>query len=117
MSNVLRNIPSVNELLDSPPLRTLVDRVSRNVVVTPESPVTVAPELQGFDTKLRSGGGFSVSYRTGQSSVEHVLAAVRGAGSVARVQTRCSTCNLREICLRVMEECRQESARPLEDEG
>ena len=25
--------------------------------------------------------------------------------------------DLREICLRVMEECRQESARPLEDEG
>jgi L-seryl-tRNA(Ser) seleniumtransferase len=34
MPNPLRNIPSVNELLDSPPLRTLVDRVSRNVVVS-----------------------------------------------------------------------------------
>ena len=34
MSNVLRNIPSVNELLDSPALRNLIDRASRNVVVT-----------------------------------------------------------------------------------
>ncbi len=34
MSNPLRNIPSVNELLESPPLRKLVDRVSRNVVVS-----------------------------------------------------------------------------------
>jgi L-seryl-tRNA(Ser) seleniumtransferase len=30
---ILRNIPSVNELLESPPLRQLVDRVSHNVVV------------------------------------------------------------------------------------
>ncbi len=34
MGNVLRNIPSVNELLDSPPLRKLVDRASRSVVVS-----------------------------------------------------------------------------------
>ena len=31
---ILRNIPSVNELLDHPQLKGLVDRVSRNVVVT-----------------------------------------------------------------------------------
>ena len=34
MSNAFRSIPSVNELLDSPPLKRLVDRVSRNVVVS-----------------------------------------------------------------------------------
>lgn len=35
MSNPLfRNLPSVNELLESPPLRSLVSRVNRNVVVT-----------------------------------------------------------------------------------
>ena len=33
MSNVLRNIPSVSELLESPPLKSLVNRVSHNVVV------------------------------------------------------------------------------------
>lgn len=34
MANLMRNIPSVNELLDSPPLRKLVDRANRNVVVS-----------------------------------------------------------------------------------
>jgi ABC-2 type transport system ATP-binding protein len=69
------------EVVACEPTAKLLSRMdSRNVVVTPESPVTVAPALQGFDTKLRSGGGFSVSYRTGQSSVEQVLAAVRASG-------------------------------------
>src|SRR5262245_11209717 len=34
MANMLRNLPSVSELLESPPLKSLVDRVSRNVVVS-----------------------------------------------------------------------------------
>ena len=34
MSNVLRSIPSVNELLESPPLKSLVNRMSHNVVVS-----------------------------------------------------------------------------------
>lgn len=34
MSSMFRNIPSVNELLDSPPLRQVVERVNRNAVVT-----------------------------------------------------------------------------------
>jgi L-seryl-tRNA(Ser) seleniumtransferase len=34
MSNMLRNIPSVSEVLESPPLKSLVNRVSSNVVVT-----------------------------------------------------------------------------------
>ena len=33
MSNLLRNIPSVNELMESPPLRKVVDRVNRSVAV------------------------------------------------------------------------------------
>ncbi len=53
---------------------------TRHVLVTPEEPVAEPPRLQGFETKLTKQGGFSVSYRTGQSSVEQVLAAIRGAG-------------------------------------
>ena len=53
---------------------------SRKVVVTPEEPVAAAPDLAGFETKLRPSGAFEVSYRTGQSSVEQVLAAVRASG-------------------------------------
>jgi L-seryl-tRNA(Ser) seleniumtransferase len=34
MPNALRNIPSVNELLDSPPLKSLVHRVSHSTVVS-----------------------------------------------------------------------------------
>ena len=43
-------------------------------------PVTVAPTLEGFETKLRAAGTFEVSYKTGTSSVEQVLAAVRAQG-------------------------------------
>src|SRR6476646_5276861 len=34
MTHMLRNIPSVSEVLESPPLKSLVNRVSGNVVVT-----------------------------------------------------------------------------------
>ncbi|MDX1944959.1 MAG: L-seryl-tRNA(Sec) selenium transferase [Pirellulaceae bacterium] len=34
MSSFLKNLPSLGELLESPPLKSLVNRVSRNVVVT-----------------------------------------------------------------------------------
>ncbi len=60
---------------------TLLGRLdTRAVLVTPEEPVIQAPTLAGFETKLRNGGAFQVTYRTGQSSVEQVLAAVRAAG-------------------------------------
>ena len=40
-----------------------------------------APDLPGFETKMRGDdGAFAVTYRTGQSSVEQVLAAVRASG-------------------------------------
>jgi ABC-2 type transport system ATP-binding protein len=57
---------------------------TRAVVVTPETPVEAAPSLAGFETRLRPGGAFAVTYRTGDSSVEQVLAAVRAAGLSVR---------------------------------
>lgn len=57
---------------------------TRAVVVTPEAPVEAAPSLPGFETRLRPGGAFAVTYRTGESSVEQVLAAVRAAGLSVR---------------------------------
>jgi ABC-2 type transport system ATP-binding protein len=69
------------ELVACEPTWKLLSRMdTRNVLVTPEEPVTVAPVLPGFDTRLLPGGGFAVSYRSGSSSVEQVLAAVRAAG-------------------------------------
>jgi ABC-2 type transport system ATP-binding protein len=69
------------EVVACEPTGQLLRRLdTRAVVVTPEEPLAEAPELPGFETKLRSGGAFAVTYRTGQSSVEQVLAAVRAAG-------------------------------------
>ena len=69
------------EVVACEPTATLLQRLdTRNVVVTPEEPVGTAPALAGFETKLRGGGAFQVTYRTGQSSVEQVLAAVRATG-------------------------------------
>jgi len=69
------------EVVACEPTGQLLKRLdTRSVVVTPEEPLTAAPELKGFESKLRNGGSFSVTYRTGQSSVEQVLAAVRAAG-------------------------------------
>ena len=69
------------EVVACEPTSTLLQRLdTRNVVVTPAEPLLVAPELPGFETKPRAGGAFQVTYRTGQSSVEQVLAAVRATG-------------------------------------
>ena len=69
------------EVVACEPTETLLRRLdTRNVVVTPKEPVSIAPDLKGFETKLRGGGAFQVSYRTGQSSVEQVLGAVRATG-------------------------------------
>jgi ABC-2 type transport system ATP-binding protein len=63
------------------PTSQLLGRLdTRAVVVTPAEPLETPPDLAGFDTRSRANGAFSVTYRTGQSSVEQVLAAVRGAG-------------------------------------
>jgi ABC-2 type transport system ATP-binding protein len=63
------------------PTPTLLRRMdTRKVIVTPEEPVVEAPSLPGFETHMLKGGAFSVAYRTGQSSVEQVLAAIRKAG-------------------------------------
>jgi ABC-2 type transport system ATP-binding protein len=63
------------------PTTTLLRRMdTRKVLVTPDEPMTAAPPLPGFETQLLPSGGFAVSYRTGQSSVEQVLAAIRKAG-------------------------------------
>ena len=69
------------EVVACEPTSALLGRLdTRNVVVTPDHAVIAAPDLPGFKTRLRGNGALEVSYRTGQSSVEQVLAAVRGSG-------------------------------------
>ena len=63
------------------PTTTLLKRLdTRTVVVTPVEPVSTAPTLAGFSTSLRGAGTFEVTYKTGESSVEQVLAAVNAQG-------------------------------------
>ncbi len=69
------------EVVACEPTSSLLKRLdTRNVVVTPEEPLAEAPLLEGFETRSRAGGSFAVTYKTGQSSVEQVLAAVRATG-------------------------------------
>lgn len=61
---------------------------TRNVVVTPEGELDGLPTVEGFDVVPRPNGAFAISYKKGQSSVEHVLAAVRAAGvTIADIST------------------------------
>jgi ABC-2 type transport system ATP-binding protein len=67
------------------PTSELLKRLdSRAVVIAPTEPLAAAPLLEGFGTGLRPDGRLAVTYRTGQSSVEQVLAAVRQAGVAIR---------------------------------
>jgi ABC-2 type transport system ATP-binding protein len=67
------------------PTAELVGRLdTRAVVITPQAPLEAAPALPGFDAKLRAGGRLVVTFKSGQSSVEQVLAAVRAAGVAIR---------------------------------
>src|SRR5262249_6130238 len=53
------------------PPTTLPSRMDpRKGLVPPAEPVERAPKLPGFETHMLPAGGFAVSYRTGQSSVE-----------------------------------------------
>jgi len=54
--NPLRNIPSVNELLENPALKTLVDRVSHNAVVM--SVRSVLDEIRGEFQDAAAEGTF-----------------------------------------------------------
>lgn len=49
MSNLIRNLPSVNELLEKPPLKSLVRRLSHNVVVS-----QVGRFLDGMRSQVQS---------------------------------------------------------------
>jgi ABC-2 type transport system ATP-binding protein len=69
------------QVVASEPTPKLLSRLdTRAVVITPREEVAAAPLVNGFDAKLRPDGRIAVTYRTGESSVEQVLAAARSAG-------------------------------------
>lgn len=77
------------EVVACEPTPQLLRRLdTRNVIVSPEGDLKTTPTLPGFDVAERPNGAFAVTYRKGQSSVEQVLAAVRGAGvTIADITT------------------------------
>lgn len=69
------------EVVACEPTKTLLRRIdTRTVVITPQTPLTAAPGLAGFDVKLRPGGELAVSFKSAEAGVEAVLNAVRAAG-------------------------------------
>ena len=73
------------EVITCEPTEQLLRRLdTRNVVVVAEEPVLELPVLEGFSVSERANGSFAVSYKTGESSVEQVLSAVRKAGITIR---------------------------------
>jgi len=69
------------EVVACEPTAQLLRRLdTRTVVVMPEHPLGAAPSLNGFASVLRKDGHLAVTFKTGESSVEAVLAAVRAAG-------------------------------------
>jgi ABC-2 type transport system ATP-binding protein len=70
------------EVVACEPTSTLLRRLDqKTVVVTPQTPFAEAPPaLPGLDARLRGDGRLAVSYGTGETTVEQVLAAIRQAG-------------------------------------
>jgi len=63
------------------PTSQLLQRLdSRTVVVTPDTVLTSVPDLAPFEARLRPGGDLAVTFKTAESGVEQVIAAVRAAG-------------------------------------
>jgi ABC-2 type transport system ATP-binding protein len=52
----------------------------RTLVITPDTTLAAAPDLGRFEARLRENGDLAVSFKTGETGVEAVLAAIRAAG-------------------------------------
>ena len=69
------------EVVACEPTPVLLGRLdTRAVVITPQSAIASAPDVPGFGSKLRPDGRLAITYRTGEASVEQVLAAARAGG-------------------------------------
>lgn len=69
------------QVVASEPTPVLLSRLdTRAVVITPREAIAAAPLIDGFDARLRPDGRLAVTYKTGEASVEQVLAAARAAG-------------------------------------
>jgi ABC-2 type transport system ATP-binding protein len=53
---------------------------TRTMVITPQTPLLVAPPLGAFDSKLRPDGRLAITFKSEAADIEAVLASVRSAG-------------------------------------
>ena len=53
---------------------------SRAVIITPKTPLTAVPALNGFDGKLKPDGRIVITFKADTAGIEDVLNAVRQAG-------------------------------------
>ena len=69
------------EVVACEPTAQLLRRLdTRTVVITPQAPLGGVPALGRYAGVIRPGGELAVTFKTGESGVEAVLAAVREAG-------------------------------------
>jgi ABC-2 type transport system ATP-binding protein len=69
------------EVVACEPKSQLLRRLdSRTLVVTPATPLAIAPDLSPHEARLRPTGDLAVNFKTKAASVEQVIAAVRAAG-------------------------------------
>ncbi len=69
------------EVVACEPTSQLLRRIdTRTVVITPQEPLSMVPDLGPFEARLRAGGELAITFKSGEAGVEQVLTAVRDAG-------------------------------------
>jgi len=69
------------EVVACEPTRQLLGRLdTKSVVITPQAPLERAPNLGGFEGKMRKDGRLAITFKTERTNIEAVLTAVRNAG-------------------------------------
>jgi ABC-2 type transport system ATP-binding protein len=73
------------EVVACEPTSQLLRRIdTRTVVITPQEPLSLVPDLGGFEARIRAGGELAITFKSGEAGVEQVLTAVRNAGVIIK---------------------------------
>jgi len=73
------------EVVACEPTSQLLRRIdTRTVVITPQEPLSAAPDLGRFEGRIRAGGELAITFKSGEAGVEQVLTAVRNAGVIIK---------------------------------
>ena len=73
------------EVVACEPTSQLLRRIdTRTVVITPQEPLSLVPDLGRFEGRIRAGGDLAITFKSGEAGVEQVLTAVRTAGVIIK---------------------------------